>query len=288
MKKILILFGLSIFCSTLFFSFYLKEPSSKIITTSRFETIEKYLKDVDKDTLIIFDVDDVLITQSDHIFLASRREYFKNIVKELRNRYSKEDFETLISIIMLESPVQILEPKIVPFIDALQSKNVRVIALTALSTKSFKNNLTFIDWRINELKSMGISFRDCWSHIHPKEFLNFEVNHPPAFKDGILFSSGVPKEKVLHAFLQDIHLSPKKIIFIDDNRENIEAMKKYCNDSEIPYLGFEFTAAQELSPEFFDKIRAELQVYVLEHELTWLNDDKATQRLQDSALQTAF
>lgn len=258
--------------SILFFSSNYFKVSSKIVSTTNLDLIEVALKNSDKETLFIFDVDDVLVTQTDQIFRAERREYFKKIMKEFQQRYTKEQIDKLISIIMLESPVEIVDPKIIRIIQTLQIKNVPVMALTALSTRTFKNKYSFIDWRIDELKKIGISFKDSWKNFKPKHFFNFKTQNVPAFKDGILFSSGNPKGEVLEVFLNHINFRPKKIIFVDDHYENLKNVEYFCSKNNIDYLGFEYTAAKELSHDPIDKERAQRQIYHLENEQRWLSD----------------
>lgn len=220
-----------------------------------------------------------MVTQSDEIFCAERREYFRNLLNEFRTQYSKDHVDALIRVIMYESPVQIVDPSIIILIKSLQANGTPVMALTALSTASFKNKHSFVDWRINELKDVGISFKNSWAHVQTKQFITFKVKHVPAFKEGVLFSSGEPKGEVLEVFLKDINFKRKKIIFVDDRRENLESMQQYCQKHGIGFLGFEYTAAAELSPQVFNETRAKLQVNVLEHELKWLSDAEAEHRL---------
>lgn len=102
----------------------------------------------------------------------------------------------------------------------------------------------------------------------------------PMFKNGIVFACHLPKGQVLKTFLHYAGLSPKKIIFMDDLRENLESVEAFCQQTGIKFIGFEYTAVTERSKIPLDEKRAQLQFEVLEKEHQWLSDDEADIRVQ--------
>lgn len=252
-------------------------PSSKIITTHTLEPIELSLKDADQTTLVIFDVDDVLLMPTDSIYLISRGDYFNNIMEDFKKRYTEDQIEKMINAIMIGRPVKIVDSKIISIIKSLQKNDIPVMALTALSTGAFDNNKSFVEWRIQQLKEVDITFNNKWNALNSKKFTNLKAINPPEYKGGILFSSGIPKGDILQSFLFECNLKPKRIIFLDDRRNNLESVKKFCDAAGIEFLGFEYTAVKEIKPADVDLKRAALQIEILQRKLIWLSDHAADQ-----------
>jgi len=84
-------------------------------------TIEIALKDANKDTLVIFDVDEVLITSTNQIFQAPiDKKFLDKILLDLKTRLGEEKTDLLESIIHLHETVQLVDPKIISLINTLQ------------------------------------------------------------------------------------------------------------------------------------------------------------------------
>lgn len=277
MKIKIIILSFFIFFSLLVLN--IKSPADfQIISTPTLEPVEAALKDADKNTLVIFDVDDVLLMPTDEIYLVDRGEYFTKIMDDLKKHFTKTKFEKMINAIMIGRPVKIVDFKIIPLIKSLQTKEVPVMALTALSTGRFNNKQSFVEWRIEQLKNADIIFNQ-WAAVKPKKFTDFAIKNPPEFKEGVLFSSGIPKGEILKTFLQDCYSKPKRIVFLDDRRNNLESVEAFCKAEGISFLGFEYTAVKETRPVNFNHKRAELQIKMLKNKLQWLSDQAADQML---------
>lgn len=259
--------------------------SSQIISTQSFEPIEAVLKDANKDTLVIFDVDDVLIMSTNQAFQRPTDENFLNeIFLDLKTRFGEEKTDLLESIILLQETVQLVDPKIVSLINTLQIKGVPIIGLTAMSTGAYGKIQSIEDWRIQKLESMGINLNRYWGNLKSKQFSDFNIKDlkdGPVFKAGILFSAKVPKGEALQAFLQYVKLKPSKIIFVDDLSKNVKSVQRFCNKAGIEFIGFEYLGAY-VRAEPVNKIRVHLQYEVLEKEHKWLSDKEADRRLNDS------
>ena len=82
----------------LIFSFLLiiNSALADIIETPNLLPLKKILKKADKDTLVIFDVDRVLIMPTNEHTL-NRHPYRKKLWEEIKKRHSKEERKALVS-----------------------------------------------------------------------------------------------------------------------------------------------------------------------------------------------
>ncbi|MBX9697334.1 MAG: DUF2608 domain-containing protein [Alphaproteobacteria bacterium] len=246
--------------------------------TSTLFLIEEALKAADSETLVIFDVDDVLITARDQILQPAHKKFLERLNKDLENRLSEQEAQKLWSIIWLTRSDEVVDSKIIALIKEAQSKDLKVLALTNAWTGTFGNIQSLEDWRIGELKDLGYTLKDSWSTLALKSFESLKSKDPkrfPVFKNGVLFTCNLPKGDVLNAFLRYAGLSPKKIIFIDDKRKHLQSVEAFSKDAGILFEGFEYTAVAERPKTLLNEKRARYQFEVLEKEHKWLNDQEA-------------
>lgn len=252
-----------------------------ILKTHTFTPVEIALSNVDKDTLVVLDVDEVLITSVDQYFKRPRGPVNDKLYSEFKKDLSPERYDYLDSILYLESKFKVTNQKLIQLIKKLQENHIPVLALTAVSPGKLGKIQSRADWRIQHLKGFGISFAEYWNKIKSKYFTEFKVNDSrkqPLFKSGILFSSNTPKGEVLKAFLAYINLKPKKIIFLDDMRKNLESVEYFCNQQGIEFLGFEYLASYtQVKPINEELVR--FQLNTLKSKEYWLNDEEAEKQL---------
>ena len=139
------------------------------------------------------------------------------------------------------------------------------------------------DWRLNELNSLGYHFERSWNDTESKVFEHLATEiagSAPVFEKGVLLTNDVPKGMVLKAFLDYRQYKPSKIIFIDDRMDYIESVQEIAADASIPYVGIQFTAAENQMPRLNEK-RAAFQLEVLFKEKKWLSDEDADERMLD-------
>jgi hypothetical protein len=271
MNKILTVLAL-IFLTNIYPAF------AHINKTSTLFPFESALKAADSETLVIFDVDDVLITARDQILQPAHKNFLEKLTKDLEGRLSKEEAQKLWSIIWLTRSDEPVDSKMVSLIKEAQDRGLKVIALTNAWTGAFGNIHSLEDWRIGELEGFGYTFKDSWGTLELKSFESLkskDAKRFPVFKSGVLFTCNLPKGAVLNAFLQYAGLSPKKIIFIDDKRKHLESVEAFSRDADILFMGFQYTAVADRPKIPLDKKWARYQFEVLEKEHKWLNDKEA-------------
>ena len=257
---------------------------AEITKTSILSPIELAIQHADSETLVIFDVDDVLITVKDQILQSEYEKFLEELNKKLESRTSEEEAQKFWSIIYLTRIDELVDPRMVALIKEAQAKGLKVMAFTNAWTGTFGNIPSLEDWRLNELADFGYTFKDSWSALKPKTFEALKSQDPkrfPVFKDGIVFTSNLPKDEVLKAFLEYASLSPKKIIFIDDKSKNLKSVEAFCQKTGIKFTGFEYIAVAERPKSPLNEKRAQLQFEVLEKEHQWLSDEEADKLKQN-------
>jgi hypothetical protein len=223
---------------------------AEITQTNEIKVIEENLASIDPDALVIFDVDDVLIMPKDQILQSAHREYINQLNTSL---FAEEkESELLWSIIFAQRSSIPVDTKMINMINTLQSKGIKVLALTHAMTGKFGNISSMKDWRNDELISHGYDFQKSWKGMQdntfnrlekPTNHLASEVSSPPMFFKGIIFTE-IDKGEALEAFLNHYKLKFKKIIFIDDKKKNLESVEKITTKLNIPFVGIEYTSLE--------------------------------------------
>lgn len=258
--------------------------NAEIVRAPDIKVIEKLLSEIDADTLVIFDVADVLLTSKDQILKAQNKKYKKKLKSNLGQSMSKSEAQVLYSIINKERKNGPVDPKMPHLISNLQSKGVKVLGLTNCFTGKLGNIESLEDWRLDELKRAKYDFEKSWELTESKTFENLESSNkealPPVFKKGVIFASRVPKGKVLEVFLDYTKFKPKKIIFVDNKMKNIESVQSFANAHNISFIGIEYTAVIDAKVKPLNKKRADFQFETLKKEKKWLSDDEADKAIE--------
>lgn len=231
----------------------------KIVTTQNDREVESLLKDeADKDTLVLFDCDDVLtIPKEDALSyknfdttLAYSEEYLygkkESVIESFYDKV-KKDIRDL----------RLLNENWLNIITEMQDADTKVAMLTAHQTGEYEGQQHYENMRKDELAVLGVDFKQSWP-IHEQVTLLFDDRNPALFDDGIIFSCSFSKGRVLEKFLRywrDNHNGNfSKIIFVDDNRDNIESVYRTCAFMGISYLGIEYRKVEALPTIDYDKV----------------------------------
>ena len=72
---------------------------------------------------------------------------------------------------------------------------------------------------------------------------------------------------------------PKKIVFIDDQLNNLESLEKLCTKLKIKFEGFHYTAVSLMTTSVVDEQLEKLRFKILEKEHRWLSYKELTSRM---------
>jgi hypothetical protein len=235
-----------------------------------------------QDTLVIFDVDEVLITPSSQDDL--RHPYRDRLLQSIFNRIKPQQIELLKSSMFLNAKQVLVESRITDIFEKLKSQEIPAIALTAMGTGKLGIIKKMHDFRFKQLDSVNLSFR----HLSPldgehimlelatinKKFLGLDCKGDPMLKSGVIFTSGLDKGIVLEYIFKKYNYYPKTVIFVDDLIENVESLQQICLKLNIDFYGFHYKAASLIPLPTIDEDLEKLRFAILEKEFTWLSHEK--------------
>lgn len=268
----------------IFLAFYLclAHLHAIIIEAPNLDEFEKFIKDVDQETLVLFDINETLIISQDLIL--------RPCAKSLWSRYAKETLENpevavsgkhnrkyFLGQILSKIEYELIDPKFVTIIHSLQERKIKTIALTRMRSGSLEAISSLEDWRIEHLKKHDIDFSLAFPQ-HPevivKKNLEAHGGNFPLFKQGVLCTNKEAKGPVLMAFLECIQWVPSKVVLVDNNTAYLKSVEKSLEEAGIHFIGFHYTAVENL-PCVINEDLAKFQLTHLAKTGIWLTDDEA-------------
>jgi len=220
-------------------------PPCQFPTITSFRQLQVFFTRCDKNSLVIFDIDDTLTTASDMFSDLRWNSWFE--IRALLNypKLINADRDTnrrLWSLLFRQIPYRVFDPDITRIIQQLQNQECMVMALTALNCGTFGVINSLAEWRANKLSDLGIHFG---SRFDNALFSSLPSRHGtyPCLHRGILLANGVAKGAVLGAFLDRYHLQPRRIIFFDDRTREIASVANECAQRAIPFSGYRIMGA---------------------------------------------
>ena len=118
--------------------FMLPPPAlAKIISTNNAQVIGSQINAADPSTLIIFDVQNVLLQPKDKMLKQQNRQYLNKFRKQLEAKCTHQKYQELYSLILLQRRTEPVDLKLVQFIREAQQREVKVLGLTNCRTGQF-------------------------------------------------------------------------------------------------------------------------------------------------------
>lgn len=246
--------------------------SFKQITS--FQEAQSELSTCNKDTLIVFDIDDTLLRPVDAVVNFAQYPYLfrLNILLSHPFLFMSKKWEYYASIVWKNIDWQLMQDDIPALIDTLK-RQCTVIALTAIETGRFGIIENFIQWRKNLLKRFNINFDTQFGNAVFKTLPSYRANYPE-LAEGVLYCNGISKGKVLGAFLDYAHLQPHTIIFFDDIEKNLISVEQMCKTRNICFIGFHYIRKKQYITPWNGK-RILFQIDHLIKNNQWLSDKDA-------------
>ncbi len=270
--------GLGVLAITTWFFIDRWQDKSSIYSVDTLDLLWAEVDKLDAQSLVIFDIDRVLLTGADTIHRATKEERreIRGALKKLPHGHQAR----VRSRAILDRNRMLVDKKTPDLITLLQRKSIKVIALTACFTGKYHLIEHLEDTRLEEIKGFGFDFSSAFPNVESHEFtqLSYKQRHP-MFKKGVLFASYCDKGNVLLAFLDWIGWRPSRIIFVDNKMKNVVSVKQAAKNLGIPFMGLHYKASYKL-PHKFDKKLAQFQIqYLIDHE-TVLSDEEALELMQ--------
>ena len=164
---------------------------------------ELIIEEFSEKTLVLFDIDDVLIYPKDAL-LQNWRDEWKP--EGMRAWTPEED-----SIAWMNAKFQILEARGPGLLDLLHQKGIPTIGFTAFALDT-KPSESIPKWRSQHLKELGLHFR-----LEKEVRFSFPSAFPPSFEEGVLYCGDFYKNdknnkgKILALYLDWLDWTPEQI-----------------------------------------------------------------------------
>lgn len=236
-----------------------------------------YLGDANTDTLVLWDVDDVLIMPSPTFFMEAPLR--KRLYRKLYIQYSKEERKVLFSHFFERRAVELVNPKVLDLLAELARRKVPCAGLSAWWTGPYGTILSMEDLRFKGLDAVGISFVNVSPFKEDFRLSAFRTKDgTPMVKKGVILTALADKGIILQAVLEATQLRFQKIILVDDNRPNLKAVKKACEELQVEFLGIHYTEAKSRKLPKLKAARERNRFQILEQEGLWLLDKELEER----------
>ena len=254
----------------------------KIISADNISIVENQTKNLDENSLVIFDCDNVLTTVKVGTFNVQNKDFLKNYLRA--EVVSKDEFYDKIRLVLINENTYIVNQRMVDLVASLSERNIRHMVATSYSVRPLKDVSDPMEWRIGNLHTMGYFFEKSWGDQKKDIVLNdFGTDHNPVFRKGILFCDIFSKGDCIRSFFEYVGWLPKKVIFIDDVLRNLSDVGEFCDENKIEYVGIEYLESQYINSHIpFSDNLGKIQMDNLMNKSIWLKDEEAHKILSDS------
>jgi hypothetical protein len=233
------------------------------------DTHRALLSYIDKDTVVIFDIDETLIFLRSMLYHPQARKIRAQLHHQVMAR---EDADMVLSRVFKTIDVGLIEPDVVNLIQEITPQSAAVMACTARSSKSLGISLTqHISQQLNQL---GISFTlgSFINGVIADATCEHDDCHPE-FYESILFTQGREKGPALLLFFKTMQFVPRKVVFVDDLYTNIVSVHESLSQAGIPCTCFHYQRPPPYLPW-----QEEVILHQIEHFHKtghWLKDEEA-------------
>jgi hypothetical protein len=225
----------------------------KIVETRQ---IEEILPLIDEDTWLLVDLDNCMFEGAQALGHANW--FYDELQQRIQAGMSREEgirdaYHGWVKV-QKACRVKPLEANFVPTLVQLQEKDIVIMGLT-------HRQPCVADSTIKQVGSLGFDFTET---SPSKDSFVVPSTTPTLYSQGILFVGDYNKKiDIFEPFLSIINKKPKKIVFIDDKRKNVEELESLTKYG-IDYIGVHYTAIEQVKPVYVREI-ANFQMKFLDH-----------------------
>lgn len=227
---------------------------AKIIETAHVADALAY---IDADTWFLVDLDNTMFEGKQALGHADwfYDELQQRIQKGLTREEAFQEFYPEWVKTQQRCPVKTLEDDFVPILCSLQQQGIVVMGLT-------HRQPPVAPATVRQVTSLGFDFI---TTAPSKDTFAVPAASPTLYIQGILFVSDYNKKSdVFLPFLSIVKQTPKKVVFIDDKRKNVEELEQALTKLGIEYVGLYYTAIEH-SKRIYSRELAEFQYHYLDH-----------------------
>ncbi|RYZ84556.1 MAG: DUF2608 domain-containing protein, partial [Proteobacteria bacterium] len=179
-----------------------------------------------EETWVIYDIDNTLL----HPLTMVGSHQWGDHLRDQRlalgdSKETAEDFQhASFSAVQSQVPVALTEEAALATIELFKRKKSPQFALTARHSE-------IIDETLNQTLRLGINFENTFPELSGGDH---------SIHRGVVFSGETPKGVLLKRLIAMSKVKPKKIIFFDDRRYNLESVEKELKSEAIEFMGLRY------------------------------------------------
>ncbi len=214
--------------------------------------------EITQDTLVVFDIDNTLLSPKQRL---GTDQWYESLLRDNIKNGMSEDAAIQHAIqlwinVQKKTDVRPIETSTPALVRELQAKGIRVMALTARPTDLAEVSL-------RQLKSLGIDFK---KSSRLKDGVQIVGAQDTLTQGGVVFVG--PKNNkgmILSQLLKTEKILASKIVFADDKSKHVNNVEKALSDSNVPYIGFRYAAADNEVKNFDTQAaKVELEKFLTE------------------------
>lgn len=223
----------------------------------------------EENVLLVFDIDNTLITTAQE--LGSPQWFNHMLSQQPYSTLSQADAKKMLAPmwhrILLKTEIKPVETNTELVVAQLQRKNIKIIGIT-------NRDVELAYPTIQQLSSVRIDFST--KHATFADFDLVDLPHIGKYINGIFFI-GLRNDLTdsFIALLNNLPYQPSKIIFVDDDLKNLEAVEQALKTSDIQFLGLRYSflddkaasfnpAVAAIQWQYFNKILSDKVAHILE------------------------
>lgn len=277
-NRVLLSLLLCLFISNSYGELPVEIISTKVIPTYSINsvTMKKILPKIDKNTLILVNIDDTIITPKSKLFRYNDNPYINFITNLYSLAVRDPSVNTTIAELIKQRQMMLVEKGWVDFISKAKQQGAMIFGLNEVTAPC---NLieNYEGWLYTLLYGFNINFT---GKVNDKDVFRFNPSDAsaPIFYLGIIFTGNNSKVKTLMDFLKIIPQLPTRIIVFENNKKDLENINTYLRMVDIEYYGIQYLGWQQLQGSPDIEI-AKVQQSTLLNTGKWLEDDEASQML---------
>ena len=228
------------------------------------------LSNFGEEDLVVFDVDETLKTGLDPYYYTHAKP--KTSTHERLMAQPQHTIDTFFSYMFVSSPWALMDERTPVLIKRLQEQKVNCLANTALDAVSSIGDIDAVLLRVKLLRGLNIDFSVTYPQLPHWDFNTLDASHiqkcPPAFRNGVIFSSGISKYVTTAELLRQLEFRPRKVVFVDDSLKFIQQMHTGMDAEGIECYSFLYSKAHKVTlsgyfpGEVFHSYLKELEVFL--------------------------
>lgn len=226
----------------------------EIHTIHSLKEMDQHLQNAGSESLIVFDIDETLLTPEKPSFQRPNIEKHRQIIREVLKNVEKEKHPLLVNVMLLESGMLLIEDRTPDLIKSWQKKGIKTIALSSAMSGEI-DGVDLLEKRLRHFEETKIDFSTSFPDHKELIFPNHNIYYGASarFKQGVLHSNSCHRAKsaapekgpILIEFLSKAKCSPKAIFFADDKLEILQEVEKTLREKDptIKFIGFHYQGA---------------------------------------------